>query len=71
MNKVDTEISRIWSDGYNKAQETIREKLASVSNELEQLEKDYKPLKEKVALSEQLQNIEKNISEERKICQKP
>ena len=66
VNKVDIEISRIWSDGYNKAKETIREKLASVSSELEQLEKDYKPLKEKVALSEQLQNIEKNISEEQK-----
>lgn len=66
VNKVNIEISRIWNEGYNKAQETIREKLDSVSSELEQLEKDYKPLKEKVALSEQLQNIEKNISEERK-----
>lgn len=66
VNMVNIEISRIWKDGYNKAHETIREKLANVSNELEQLEKEYKPLKEKVALSEQLQNIEKNISEERK-----
>lgn len=66
VNKVNIEISRIWNEGYNKAQETIREKLDSVSSELEQLEKDYRPLKEKVALSEQLQNIEKNISEERK-----
>lgn len=64
IKQKNEKIDQMWKEECLKAQKQVSSKLDVLNKELNELKSAYQPYEDKIALNEQLQNIEKNISEE-------
>lgn len=65
IGKINEALAEMWIPPYHNAQDVISAKICNVSDEKEKLEEEYTPLKQSIAINDQLIKIDEQLANEK------